>query len=364
MAGGRILALDRAAWAMAVDHEISLPGRTAIPGLIDIHTHGAAGADTCDGTLEAVQTIAEAKLREGVTTFLPTTLTLPPERLMAAVQAVAAYRQEPGFAKIPGLHIEGPFINPQCAGAQNPAFARSPDVDEILALHAIAPVLIVSLAAELPGALPFIAELRRHGIVSSLAHTAATFSQFRQAQQAGLTHLTHLGNQMTPLHHREIGIVGAALADTLVRFEMICDGHHLSPDMVRMVLALKEAQDTLHQVMLITDSMAASHLGDGVFTLGGLAATVREGVARLGNGALAGSTLQLIDAVHRVAAWTGWPLDRVVPMAGAHQVDSLGEAILGTTGRLTTGATADIVTLDAHGAVQAVWVEGECRWER
>ncbi|MFK5920867.1 MAG: amidohydrolase family protein, partial [Verrucomicrobiota bacterium] len=229
-------------------------GYYAVPGFIDIHTHGVKGCDLSDATEEAVRTISETKLREGVTTYLPTTLTLPPENLKDMAAAVAEYRKNEEFARTPSLHIEGPYISPDCLGAQNGAYVRLPDADEILELNEIAPVGVVSLAVEMEGAVDFISEMKRHGITTSGAHSAATYDQFCAGREAGLTHLTHYCNQMTPLHHREVGLVGAALLDDEVMTEMICDRIHLCPEMIRIAFKCRP----LETIMLITDSMAAS----------------------------------------------------------------------------------------------------------
>lgn len=327
-------------------------GLYAVPGFIDIHTHGVNGCDLSDATLEAVRTISETKLREGVTTYLPTTLTLPPENLKEMAEAVAEYRKHAEFARTPSMHIEGPYINPNCLGAQNGEYVRLPDVDEILALNEIAPVGVVSLAVEMDGALDFIREMKRHGITTSGAHSAATYAQFCSAREVGLTHLTHYCNQMTPLHHREVGLVGAGLLDDKVMTEMICDTIHLCPDMIR--LAFKHRP--LETIMLITDSMAASWLGDGEYNIGGLQVKVQDGQARLETGNLAGSTLRYNDGLKNVAQISGLPLEQLIATTAANQARSLG---LDDRGRLETGLLADIVLLDEAFEVKAVFVGGE-----
>ncbi len=330
-------------------------GLTVVPGFFDIHTHGADGVDTCDGSVDSIRHFAEIKLREGVTSLFPTTLTLPAEPLRAAARSVARYRENPEFARVPGLHVEGPFINPRCAGAQNPAFTRLPDADELLALHAICPVSIVSLAAELPGALDFIRTLRRHGIVTSLAHTAATAADYSAARAAGLTHLTHFCNQMSPLHHREIGVVGSGLLDSDVRIELICDGVHLCADMLRLVFALKP----VHQIMLITDSMAAAWRPDGNYELAGLPVSVTDGQARLASGALAGSTLRYDRGLALVHQLTGRPLHEIIATTSLNQASSLG---IKEFGEVSPGFAADLVLLDENLAPRCTLVGGKVKW--
>ena len=327
-------------------------GSYAVPGFIDIHTHGVNGCDLSDGTFESVRTISETKLREGVTTYLPTTLTLPPENLKDMASAVAEYRKNEEFARTPSMHIEGPYISPNCLGAQNGEYVRLPDVDEILALNDIAPVGVVSLAVEMDGAIDFIGEMKKHGITTSGAHSAATYAQFCESREVGLTHLTHYCNQMTPLHHREVGLVGAALLDDEVMTEMICDKIHLCPDMIQ--LAFKHRP--LETIMLITDSMAASWLGDGEYDIGGMQVRVKEGQARLEAGNLAGSTLRYNEGLKNVSEITGLPLNQLIATTAANQARSLG---LADRGRLEAGLLADIVILDEDFEVKAVFVGGD-----
>lgn len=327
-------------------------GLFAVPGFIDIHTHGANGCDLADATVEAVRTISEAKLREGVTTYLPTTLTLPPGNLKEMAGAVAEYRKNEEFARTPSMHIEGPYINPQCLGAQNGKYVRLPDVDEILALNEIAPVGVVSLAIEMEGAVDFISEMHKQGITTSAAHSAATYAQFCAGRAAGLTHLTHYCNQMTPLHHREVGLVGAGLLDDQVMTEMICDTIHVCPDMIRIAFKVRP----MESIMLITDSMAASGLGDGEYTIGGLRVSVKKGQARLEAGNLAGSTLRYNEGLRNIASVTGLPLNQLIATTAANQARSLG---LDDRGKLEVGLLADIVLLDARYEVKAVFVGGE-----
>jgi N-acetylglucosamine-6-phosphate deacetylase len=291
-----------------------------------------------------------------VTTFFPTTLTLPHEPLAAAARAVAEYRETMEFARTPAMHIEGPFLNPRFIGAQNPAHVRPPDAAEIFALRELAPVGIVSVATEMPGGVDFVHAMTRAGITTSLAHTAATRDDFLAAKAAGLTHLTHYCCQQSPLHHRALGVVGSGLLDDDVRLELICDTVHLNPDMIRLIFKLKP----LRQLMLITDSMAASGLGDGVFDLGGLQVTVSGGVARLTPETLAGSTLKFSDGLKNVARLTGLPLSELVATTSWNQAQSLG---LEGFGKIEPGFHADLVLLDPDFTVRAVWVGGDRRFE-
>jgi len=330
-------------------------GKRAFPGFIDMHCHGAMGHDVTDGTLEAIKEIARAKLAEGVTTFCPTTLTLPFERLEAAARAVAAYGKNPRYARVAGLHLEGPFINAACTGAQNPDYVRPPDIGEVLRLNAVARVAIVTFAVEAEGGMAFLAGLKEAGIVPSLGHTAAKSALFRAARRAGLRNLTHFCNQMTGLHHREVGLVGAGLLDDGVLVELICDTIHLCPDMIALVFKVKP----IERIALITDAIRAAGLADGEYKLGGLAVRVADGVARLlANGALAGSTLRLNRALKNVRDVTSLPLSELVRTTSLNQAQCLG---LEKRGRIAPGFAADVTILDEDFDVAAVFVGGERR---
>jgi N-acetylglucosamine-6-phosphate deacetylase len=326
-----------------------------LPGFIDIHAHGAGGADVTDGTPQALETISHSKLAEGVTTWLPTTLTLPEAQLQHILQVTADFIAKGEAAtrlSVPGIHLEGPFINPNAAGAQNPAFTIPPSIAVLERLDVARQIRVLSLASEMPSGLEVVKWACARGITCSLAHTQATYAEFLAAKAAGLTHLTHFCNQMTPLHHREIGVVGAGLLDQEIRLELICDGLHLAPDMLRLLLATKP----LTQLMLITDSMAASHLGDGDLDLGGLAVRVRDGAARLAsNGALAGSTLKYNDGLRRVANLTSLPLRDLIATTAWNQAQSLS---LLDRGKLAPGYRADMVLLNPDFSVVRTWVAG------
>ncbi|MHC4946133.1 MAG: N-acetylglucosamine-6-phosphate deacetylase [Planctomycetota bacterium] len=337
------------------DKTFDAAGRTVLPGFIDIHVHGAAGFDVMDGTREAIERIAEAKLEEGVTTFCPTTLTLPEDKLAQAMKAVEQYRLDPKFAKVAGVHLEGPFINPDYAGAQNPEHVRAPDLDEVLRLHALSPIAIVSYAIELDADQAFLKGLVSQDIVASCGHSGATFEQFRRAREAGLKHLTHFGNQMSPLHHRAIGLVGAGLLDDEVLLEMICDKIHLCPEMIELVFKRRGSG----RIALVTDAICAAGLSDGDYSLGGLEVRVEGGAARLcSTGALAGSILPFQKAMKHIQEITKLPLHELVKATSLNQARSLG---LDRLGRIEPGCAADLVILDEAFEIRGVFLNGEQR---
>jgi N-acetylglucosamine-6-phosphate deacetylase len=333
---------------------IDAKGKMAVPGFIDIHTHGAKGYDTTFAkTGKDIANIAETKLNEGVTSFCPTTLTAPKEQLFRAANAVAEYKKDEVFSKIAGLHLEGPFLSLGNIGAQNPKFVRKPDINEIKQINDIAHVAIVSLAVEVEGGVKLVEELNKMGITSSCGHSCATYNEFLKAKEHGLKHLTHFCNQMTKLHHREIGLVGAGLLDDDVLIEVICDKIHLNPEMLQLTFKSKN----INKIALITDSTSASWLQDGDYNLGGLDVKVENSVARLvKNGAIAGSTLKYYSGFKNIVETTEKPLPELIKTTSYNQAKSLG---LERLGKIEENYIADIVILDDNFTPVHVFVNGQ-----
>lgn len=330
-------------------------GKMVMPGFIDLHFHGAMGYETTTDDARAMDAIGAQKLREGVTSCCPTTLTLPEERLAASLAHIESYRRRPSGAQVLGVHLEGPYVNPECLGAQNPAYQRNPSIDEIKRLDAISPVKLITYAIELPGAVPFTEELLAHGITPSCGHSNADMEQFNAGYCRGLRRLTHFCNQMTKLHHRSIGLVGAGFYLPDVYVELICDRIHLCEDMIRLIFRSKD----LSRILLITDAMEASGLKPGNYQLGGLAVVVSDGAARLAsNGALAGSILKMNDALRNVHEVTGMPLGELVRTTALNQAEELGIADLG---RIQAGFRADLTVLDDAFQVAQVFINGQRR---
>ncbi len=332
------------------DRTLDGGGLRAFPGLIDVHTHGAMGHDCSDGDAEGMAAFAHAKLAEGVTSFLPTTVTLSRDALRRAMRTIAATPR--GGAKIPGVHLEGPFIHPACAGAQAAEHAIPFDSGLVREMHALFPILKISFAPELPGAEEFTREVLKLGITPSAAHSNATYAEFARCHAAGLRDMTHFGNRMSPLHHRDIGLVGAGMLHRDIYLELICDNLHLAPEMLQLLFQTKD----IGHLILITDSMRASGMPDGDYTLGGLPVRRASGAARTPDGALAGSVLTMNRALANVETLTRLPLPELARIGSLNAAVSLG---LEGLGRLEAGYCADIVLFEDDFTVNTVILNGE-----
>jgi N-acetylglucosamine-6-phosphate deacetylase len=277
---------------------------------------------------------------------------LPEEQLAASLRNVARYDNR--YCKVCGIHLEGPYLNCNCLGAQNPAYVRTPDIEEVKRLSSISRVTQVSYAVELDQGVEFAKQLRREGIIPSCGHSKATYAQFYQGYQHGLRHLTHFCNQMSPLHHRDIGMVGAGLLLPDVRIEVICDKVHVCPEMIELIFEKK----SIYAILLITDSMRSSHLPDGPSSIGGLDVIVKNGEARLAsNGALAGSMLRMNQALKNVHEVTERPLCDIIQTTSYNQALELGIGDL--YGRIEAGYKADLTVLDTKTFdVKAVFKDG------
>lgn len=319
----------------------------AVPGLIDLHVHGCAGVDFLHADADGYRHAGERLLAAGVTACQPAFLCAPEAWLVAALERL---RELPDIGpRVLGAHLEGPFLAPGRLGTHNPEHRRDPDVALLERLLAAGPVNEVTLAPELPGALDLIGVLTAHGVIASLGHTDATADEARAAFAAGARSVTHLFNAMRPLGHRDPGIAGAALVTGDVVIELIVDGHHLHPDVVR--LACNAAGS---RVALVTDGTAASGMPDGTFAMGDVELTVTGGAVRNPAGALAGSALTMIDAVRNLHA-LDVPIDRAIAAASTVPARLLGRDDLGV---LRPGATADLVILDDALGVRATYVGG------
>ncbi|HRW92305.1 MAG TPA: N-acetylglucosamine-6-phosphate deacetylase [Thermotogota bacterium] len=330
---------------------IDLQGMFLLPGFVDTHIHGANGYDTCDATEQALCAIETFLFSEGVTSFLPTTLSVSQENILSVLHIVRELRAQNPSRSICGVHLEGPYVNPQKAGAQNPAFIRNPSEEEIQELLSFDDIVrIVTLAPEIPGALGLVKQLVERGIHVSIGHTCAGDNECSDALALGADRFTHLFNAMDGVHHRQMGAAGwGLLSDAYV--EVICDGVHLSRSALQLVFTAKDPG----KIVFISDAMRAKGLQPGKYTLGDLAVMVSERDARLENGALAGSILSMDRALSNMARWVEQPLERLFACCTINPATSAGIR----AGRIDIGWPADFVVLDTALRVVATIKAGE-----
>lgn len=339
------------------ENVLDYPDAVATPGFVDIHTHGYGGHDTTSSKEEDLTGFAESILEHGVTSFLPTTGTVPRNVLLGVATALRNVigENEKG-AEILGLHLEGPHVGKgKEAGAQNVEFARDPDVRELEELVEASGGNIrrVTLAPELPGALEYIKRAKELGIVVAAGHTNATYEEAVAGFDAGITICNHLFNGMRLFHHREPGIIGACLVRDDVYAEIIADMIHLHPAAINMAIKAKGLEKTI----LITDAIAAAGLPDGEYELGGLETVVEDGISRVkATGRLAGSTLTMGLAIKNMVTKLNFNLKDAVRMATSNPADALN---LSDRGRLIPGCVANVTIFDSGLNVLATIVKGK-----
>lgn len=360
-----------------VPEAVDLGGAALGPGFIDLHTHGADRGELMDArrtfareadlVRETVLRMARFFVRHGVTGFLPATVTASFEAIARAAEGARCAMESLGSirglgstrgldgSRVLGVHLEGPFVSPQRLGAQSPEFCIPPTAENVSRLLEIAGDVarVVTLAPEEEGAIEAIKAFAERGIVVSVGHTVATAEQAQAAFAAGARQVTHMFNGMPPMHHRQPGVVGAALTTRGVAVEIIADGLHLAPTTIRLALAAKGVDE----VLLVTDSMAATGCEDGEYALGPIKVYVRDGEARLESGNLAGSTLTMDRAVVNVARWTDAGLSGAWQMASLNPARQLG--VDDRVGRVAPGYDADLTAMDADGRVVLTMVGGE-----
>lgn len=324
---------------------------TVVPGFVDVHIHGCAGADTCDATREALEAMAAFLLAHGVTSFCPTTMTTSRETIQAALLAAKDMMDHPmeGGARVVGVNMEGPFIAKERKGAQKEEDILPPDFPLFQRFYEESGgiVRLVDVAPEQPGGLDFVEKASQLCTVS-IAHTTADYDQAKAAFDKGVTHATHLFNAMSGLHHRKPGVVGAVFDDSRVRGELICDGFHIHPAVLRAAFRLLG-----DRALIVSDSMRANGMPEGeAFDLGGQMVTVHQGKALLPDGTIAGSVTNLHQEIKNLVSF-GVPFEQAVKAATLLPARAIG--LDGEIGSIAPGKRADLVVLDEKLDIAAVY---------
>lgn len=331
------------------------------PGLVDTHIHGLLGHDVMDNDWDAMQEMSEGLLKCGVTSWLPTTLTGSFDQLNEVCKTIGQHAGEENGAKIQGIHFEGPYFTTEHKGAQNPKYFKDPSIEEFDAWQESAKGLLqkIAIAPERQGAVEFTKHVAASGKTVALGHSSATFEQAKACIEAGATSFTHTFNGMSGLNHREPGMVGAAMFTKVVDDELICDGHHVRPEVAASLIREKGPE----HVALITDCMRAGMMPDGDYVLGEFPVVVKDGMAKLKDGAhsLAGSILKLNDAIKNIVAWNNSTPEEAVMMAS--YVPAKSVRIADKCGSILPGRDADFIVLDHEVNLVATYLDGKKRFE-
>lgn len=337
---------------------IDYRGHWIAPGLVDTHIHGFKNHDIMDHNFDGLNQISEGLLSCGVTSFLPTTLTSSHELLNKVVEMIGANYSKVQGAKIKGIFLEGPFFTEKHKGAQNTKYFRDPSIAELDIWQARSNQLIkkIAIAPERKGAAEFIEYAVKEKIAVALAHSDATYEEAKHAVERGASIFVHTFNGMSGLHHREPGMVGAAMSLKDVFAEIICDGHHVHPVAANILMNARGR----HSMVMVTDCMMAGGMPEGMYQLGELPVEVKDGAARMEGGSLAGSILQLKDAVKNVVQWGIATPSEAIYMASTAPAKSV--QMDSECGRIAKGYAADFIVLNPSMDLIATYLDGVCRY--
>lgn len=351
---GRISQLlpAREVLALSDDRRLDADGCYVVPGFVDLHFHGSKGFDVMDASAAALQGLCEFVVRQGVTSFLGTTMADSRARIEAALAAMCEFWVRPRSPLI-GVHLEGPYLNPAFRGSQPEKHLRAPQPDEYLPWLKSGLIKLITLAPELEGGQELLRAAVERGITVSMGHSGASYEATLEFIAGGLRQITHTFNGMAGIHHRRPGIFVAASEQPAVNFEIIPDGVHVHPAVIRLLAKLVGAD----RVLAITDAMRAAGLADGEFGMGDIAVVVRDGIARDRFGSLAGSTLTMSQALRNMMRFCDYSLADALPMVTRAPARVIG--MYPRKGSLQVGADADIVIWDEEKGVQATLIGGE-----
>ena len=359
LADGIISDIRRAAEVSALpgDRRIDGKGCCALPGFIDLHIHGGNGFDVMDATEEALHGLCDFLARQGVTGFLATTMSASAEQITAALAAVETFAARPHIPCL-GAHLEGPYLNRDYRGAQPAMYLRRPRRGEYLPWFESGHIKLITIAAELEGAEQLIRDANAHQITVSLGHSGLSYEQAQAAFAIGLRQITHTFNGMAGIHHRRPGSFVAAIENPRITFQVIPDGAHLHPAIVRMIIRLAGKE----RVLVITDAMRAAGLSDGHYAMGDVDVIVKNGEARTRQGGLAGSTLRMPQALRNMMRFCDLTLAEAVPMLTSVPARSIG--MHPQKGSLAIGADADVVLWDETRGAQATLIGGKLVYQK
>lgn len=338
---------------------IDYRGQWVAPGLVDTHIHGYKNHDIMDNDVEGLKVISEGLLSCGVTSFLPTTLTSSTESLNNLVEMIGANYFKVQGAKIKGIFLEGPFFTEKYKGAQNTKYFSVPSIDKLKKWQKLSNKSIkkIAIAPEIKGAAEFVEYAVKEEIAVALAHSDATYEEAKQAVEKGASIFVHTFNGMSPLHHREPGMVGAAMNLKDVFVEIICDGHHVHPIAADILMDIRGRKETV----MVTDCMMAGGMPEGYYQLGEFPVEVKDGAARLESGSLAGSILQLKDAVKNAVTWGIATPAEAIYMASTAPAKSV--QIDNECGKIAVGYDADFIVLNPALELTATYLDGVCRYQ-
>lgn len=331
--------------------KIDMGGLLALPGFVDIHSHGGSGCDFCDASEKSLHELSLYYARHGVTSVCPTTMTFPFETLRGIFTAFASFKGKEKGASFLKANLEGPFISKAKCGAQFPEYIQTPDADKLNTLNEIYPIALCDVAPEVEGALDFAAEVKNICKVS-IAHTDATYEQTKAAIEGGFTHATHFLNAMTPFTSRAPGVAGAIMENDSITAEVICDGYHLAEGTLRLLFKVFGTD----RLCAISDSLSSADFPDGDYTLGGQRVIVKDGKATLPDGTIAGSTTNLFDEFRNLLSF-GIPFEKALKACTINPARAVGaDSFCGT---IEEGKNADIIFVNEKMELKSVMIKGE-----